>query len=100
MICAKCGRMVDDQDNYCRACGDFLKNNGEIHWYYKSRVIYPAIVLFGPLTLPLIFKNPSMSRAKKNILTFIIVVYTCILLVTPALVMNHIYKKVLNSSCY
>ncbi len=100
MLCTKCGLSVDDQDNYCRFCGSFLKDNAELPWHYRPWVIYPAIVIFGPLSLPLVFKNPSLNRTKKNILTFIIILYTCVLLTLPAFVINHIYKKVLGSGCY
>jgi hypothetical protein len=100
MVCIKCGQVVDDQDSYCRFCGNNLKSNGEVPWYYQSWALYLGIFVFGPLMLPLVFKNPALSQNKKIIITVIIIVYTCILLVLPALAMNYIYKQILDTGCY
>jgi branched-subunit amino acid transport protein len=101
MVCLKCGQVVDDQDSYCRYCGFNLKSNSDLPWFYQSWAVYLGIILFGPLILPLVFKNPAYSQNKKIILTIIIIVYTLILLVLPTLALNYIYQKVLVSSgCY
>ena len=104
MLCTKCGQVIDDQDNYCRFCGYSLKGDSALPWYYQSWSLYLGIIFIGPLMLPLIYKNPAMSPRKKGILTTIIIVYTCILLVLPALAMNYaykqMYKQILGSGCY
>jgi hypothetical protein len=100
MVCTKCGKMVDDNDNYCRYCGNYLKGEEELPWYYRSWLIYLGIIFIGPLMLPLIMKNPGMSQKKKVVLTVIIIVYTLLLLVLPAIALNYIYSKVLEGSYY
>ena len=104
MVCTKCGQVIDDQDNYCRFCGNFLKDNRQLPWYYQSWALYLGIIFIGPFMIPLIVKNPALSQRKKGILNTIIIVYTCILLVLPALAMNYaykqMYKQILDTGCY
>jgi hypothetical protein len=60
-------------------------------WYFKPWVILIAILLAGPLALPLVWKNPSFSRTVKMILTVLVIAATLWFLMAAA----DIYKTFL-----
>ena len=54
-------------------------------WYHNIWVIlFLLLFVLGPFGLPLVWKNPRLSRAKKNALTLLMVAYTIILIKTVA----------------
>jgi lipopolysaccharide export LptBFGC system permease protein LptF len=45
-------------------------------WYYKTYAVVVAILLLGPLALPLVWKNPRYNRTAKIAVTVVVAVMT------------------------
>ncbi len=52
-------------------------------WYHNIWVIlFLLLFVLGPFGLPLVWKNPRLSRATKNALTLVMAAYTIFLIIT------------------
>lgn len=49
--------------------GLFRKADASSKWYFRAFFVLAALVLFGPLVFPLLWKSPHFSRYWKWVLT-------------------------------
>ena len=82
--CSACGALIRSTAKFCEQCGNGCnasqQNPGQTQrprWYYNVWfVLFTLFFVAGPLGLPLVWKNPKLSRTVKIVLTLTMVVYT------------------------
>ena len=78
MICYKCQKEIEAQDNYCRYCG--AGQGSHIPWYYKIWGVWILFFLIGPFCLWFLYQSPSKNNTAKIINALIITVVSVILI--------------------
>ena len=70
-MCWSCQAVIDEQDNYCRRCG---QGRGScLVWYYTWwGIILMTILGLGPFGLVLVYKAPLSKMERMFLGTFII----------------------------
>ncbi len=48
----------------------------EPKWYYRPWIIFIAILLFGPLAIPLVWKSPRINRILKIVIIMTLIALT------------------------
>jgi len=74
--CPFCAESIQDEAVKCRFCGEFLVKRERGKWYYKTYWLIIAFLCIGPFVLPLIWINPRFSKAKKTLISLIIIILT------------------------
>jgi hypothetical protein len=79
--CPQCGGEILDAAIRCKHCHAML----EVAPTRPSRLYTPggmvvAFLCVGPFMLPLVWRNPTLSRAQKAVGTFIVVLVTTLLI--------------------
>ena len=72
--CPYCAEEIQDDAVKCRYCGEFLAKLPDEKWYSRTSVLVIAFLCVGPIALPLVWINPRFNRAKKIIISLIIVI--------------------------
>ncbi|MBI3996676.1 MAG: hypothetical protein HY352_03365 [Candidatus Omnitrophica bacterium] len=86
--CPLCGTLRVSGATTCSHCGLESKPSAvrparpASQWYHNFWIVL-AMILFvlGPLALPMVWKNPTLSRGTQWVLTFFALAYTVILVV-------------------
>jgi len=79
-VCCYCRAPVSDEDRFCRRCG---KNLIGFPWYYQHwGIILLTLLALGPLSLPLVWRSPVLSRTSKWVYTAAIAVLTWVFVLT------------------
>lgn len=90
-LCPSCGAPAPLSANFCPRCGKPLTlvtgsgaaRGSTSRWYHN--IWFVLLMLFfvlGPFGLPLVWKNPRLSRTVKIVLTLAMVAYTVMLVQT------------------
>ncbi|PIQ83450.1 MAG: hypothetical protein COV75_07385 [Candidatus Omnitrophica bacterium CG11_big_fil_rev_8_21_14_0_20_63_9] len=86
-ICFMCEAVAAPGANYCGQCGAPLNRTHAIpasqnpKWYHNVWVVlFMLFFVLGPFALPLVWKNPRLSRGIQIALTLVAVVYTVLLI--------------------
>ena len=84
-FCMQCGATLSVAARFCTQCGKPLEPLAEppakSKWYHNIVVV--LLLLFfvlGPFGLPLVWKNPRLSRTVKWVLTLAMMIYTVLLI--------------------
>ena len=78
----------------CRYCGEFLDKppRPKTKWYHSTITIIIAVLVLGPLALPLVWRNPQYRLVTKLAVTVGIISLTVVL----CYIMGAMYKNVLD----
>ncbi|MCC6694702.1 MAG: hypothetical protein IT365_03625 [Candidatus Hydrogenedentes bacterium] len=77
-LCPRCGHTIDSWDSFCRYCGRPMKAHAKSKapWYYEPVwIVVLALVVLGPLALPLVWKSPKLTRPVKWAFTLFLGIY-------------------------
>ena len=91
--CWSCAAPVDEDDRYCRRCGE---GQGKyLAWYYRPLWIAAlTLTVMGPFVLPLIWKTPRLDRTGKWLASAIVILFTVYLAWQSALLVGEIASVV------
>lgn len=84
--CPLCGATTPEPATFCSQCGQPLGGTPrpaqpQPRWYYNIWfVLFMLFFVVGPFGLPLVWKNPRLSRGVKLALTLAMTVYTVLLI--------------------
>ena len=79
--CTRCGAALSATAKFCAQCGAPLPGAAQNKWYHHWLfVLFMLFFVLGPFGLPLVWKNPKLSRPVQWILTVSVLIYTALLI--------------------
>lgn len=82
MRCRACSARIEKTDQFCRYCGK-RQYGGKTPWYYEPIiVILIGFFVLGAFAVPLVFRSPKFTPAAKWTLSFLLIVYTVVVVGT------------------
>ena len=65
----------------------------KLKWYFSPAAIVIAILLFGPIAIPLVWKHPTLSKRTKYLTIILIVVLTVWMCMTTVGMLQQVLKR-------
>lgn len=88
--CPFCAELIQAEAVKCKHCGEFLDGSGRSSfkpaskkWYYSTPSVVIALICFGVMVIPFVWKNPEYKTSTKVIISVIALAYTvyCVYLI-------------------